>query len=173
MPVLHTEGEGALRSEFTPPEALRFYRNPQGFLALRLAGKEYPRVQLRRALPFAAPEQYICVTDMEDEELAVIERIAGLEAEDRALVCAELALRYYYPVVEEISGIKEKMGTYYFTLRIGGQEKSVAVKDITKNLRQLEGGRIVLTDLDGNRFLIPDVYAIKRKSLRMLEPYLY
>jgi len=172
MPDIKSEPEN-LRMEFTPPERLRFYSNPQGFLALELGGETYPRVQLRRALPFTDPTRYVCVTDMDDNELAVIEDIADLAEENRDLVMAELDLRYYYPVVTAINNIKEKLGTHYFALSIGAHEKNAAIKDISKNLRQLGGGMIILTDVDGNRFLIPDVYAIKKKNLRILEPYLY
>jgi len=162
-----------LRMEFTPPENLRFYRNPQGFLALELGGETHSRIQLRRALPFTEPGRYVCVTDMDDNELAVVEDIESLGEENRELVLAELDLRYYYPVITDIKGVKEKLGTYYFEVSIGGHEKTAAIKDISKNLRQLGGGKIALTDVDGNRFLIPDVYAVKKKVLRALEPYLY
>ena len=165
--------QNTLQMEFTAPEKLHFYRNPQGFLALDLDDKSYPRVQLRRALPFSDPARWVCVTDMDDNELALIEDIAALGDNQRGLVCAELDLRYYYPVVTEIKSIKEKMGTYYFEVSIGGHEKNAAVKDISKNLRTLSGGTVVLTDVDGNRFLIPDVYAVKKKILRRLEAYLY
>ena len=162
-----------LLMEFTPVDLLDFYRNAQGFLALRTNDKDHPRVQVRRALPFTEPGRYVCVTDMDDNELALIEDIAQLSEPQRELIGEELDLRYYYPVVTDIKSIKEKMGTYYFTVMIGGHEKSAAVKDISKNLRQLGGGRVVLTDVDGNRFLIPDVYALKGKVLRRLEAYLY
>ena len=162
-----------LRTEFTPAEQLRFFRNPQGFLALELNGTTHARVQLNRALPLTAPTRYICVTDMDDKELAVIEDIDALSEENRALVGAELDLRYYYPVVTDVRDIKEKLGAYYLSVSIGDYEKNVAVKDISKNMRQLGGGALILTDVDGNRFHIPNVYEIRRKCLRVLEPYLY
>ena len=162
-----------LLMEFTPVDQLEFYRNAQGFLALRTKDEDHLRVQVRRALPFTEPGRYVCITDMDDNELALIEDIGQLSEGQRALVCEELDLRYYYPVVTEVKSIKEKMGTYYFAVSIGEHEKSAAVKDISKNLRQLGGGKIILTDVDGNRFLIPDVYAIKRNVLRRLEAYLY
>lgn len=162
-----------LQMQFTPVDQLRFFRNTQGFLALELNGETHPRVQVRRALPFTEPERYVCVTDMDDNELALIENIEQLSDHQREFVCEELDLRYYYPVVTDIKSIKEKLGTYYFAVLIGEHEKSAAVKDIGKNLRQLGGGCIVLTDIDGNRFLIPDVFVLKSKVLRRLEAYLY
>ena len=167
--------EQALTAEFTLPQDCRFYRNERGFLGLELKGEDYKRVQLSRALPFTAPGMYLCVADMEGKEIAVLEDLADFDGETQALLQAELGIRYFYPEVTQIKSVKEKMGAYYFSLLVGSEnyEKTIAVKDISKNLKQLGEGRIILTDVDGNRFLIPDVYAIQKKSLRMLEPYLY
>ena len=159
---------------FTPPQACYFYRNERGFLALRINEEDYyKRVQLSRALPFTAPEQYICVTDMDDKEIAVLESLDLMDEATQALLREELGIRYFYPEVTQVKSIKEKMGSYYIELCIGTHEKTIAVKDISKNLKQLGGGRLIVTDVDGNRFAIPNVYEIHKKSLRMLEPYLY
>ena len=160
--------------EFTPPRACYFYRNERGFLALKLNDDtQYKRVQLSRALPFTAPEQYICVTDMDDKEIAVLESLDLMDEATQELLREELGIRYFYPEVTQVKSIKEKMGSYYVELCIGTHEKTIAVKDISKNLKQLGGGRLIVTDVDGNRFAIPNVYEIHKKSLRMLEPYLY
>ena len=163
----------ALRLEFTPPERCRFYRNPRGFLAMELDGTDYKRVQLSRAMPITDPTKYVTVTDMDSKEIAVLEDLAALADDARALVEEELGVRYFCPKITQVKSIKEKLGSYYFEVLIGDFEKTVAVSDISKNLKQLEEVRILLTDVDGNRFEIPDVNAIPRKNLRMLEPYLY
>ena len=167
-----TEEQG-LTTSFTPAADCRFYRNANGFLGLELRGEDHKRVQLSRALPFSAPEQYICVADMEGKEIAVLESLDDFSEEQRELLEAELGIRYFYPIVTQVKSIKEKMGSYYLDLAIGEYKKTIAVKDISKNLKQLGGGKIVLTDVDGNRFMIPDVYQIQKKSLQMMEPYLY
>jgi hypothetical protein len=165
--------EGGLQTEFTPPASCRFYRNPQGFLGLEIGGKDYPRVQLSRSLPLTAPEEYLCVTDMKDNEIAVLERLTACSEEQQALLREELALRYFCPEVTQVKSIKEKMGSFYFDLSIGGFDKTVAVKDISKNLKQLSEKEIIITDADGNRYRITDVGKLQRKALRMIEPYLY
>ena len=163
-----------LNMDFTAPHDVLFRRNAQGFLSLQLGGEIYPRVQLRRALPLTDPTRFICVADMDDNELALLEDITQLDEEQAELVAADLDMRYYTPVVTEIRSIKEKMGSYYIDLSIGEHKKNAAVKDITKNLRQLPGSStVVLTDVDGNRYLIEDLNVVKKKALRLLEPYLY
>ena len=169
---MSTEAQG-LTTEFTPAADCRFYRNANGFLGLELNGTNHKRVQVSRALPFSAPENYICVADMEGKEVAVLESLEDFDGEAREILEAELGIRYFYPIVTQVKSIKEKMGSYYLDLAIGDYKKTIAVKDISKNLKQLGDGKIVLTDVDGNRFMIPNVYQIHKKSLQMLEPYLY
>jgi hypothetical protein len=134
--------EQPMTTGFTPPGDCRFYRNPNGFLGLELRGEDYKRVQLSRALPFSDPERYLCVADMEGKEVAVLESLDDFGAEQRELLQAELGIRYFYPEVTQVKAVKEKMGAYYFSLLVGAEnhEKTIAVKDISKNLKQLGGG---------------------------------
>ncbi|MDR2525865.1 MAG: DUF1854 domain-containing protein [Oscillospiraceae bacterium] len=163
----------ALQADFTAPSRCRFYQNARGFLCLALDGEDKNRVQLTRALPISDPEKYIAVTDMESKELALLESLAALDDAQRALVAAELGMRYFCPKITLVKSLKEKMGSYYFDVSIDGIARAVTVHDIGKSMKQLEGGRILLQDVDGNRYEIPDVFALPGKTLRILEPYLY
>ena len=150
-----------------------FYRNKNGFLAFKYQGKDYPRVQVLRAMPLTKPDVYICVNDMENNEIGILESLDSLEKSMADLVTEELGNRYYCPKISDISAIKEKMGFYYFDVLIGDYKKTFSIKDISKNIKQLHDGGIMLTDIDGNRYLIPDISKIAHKSARQLEPFLY
>ncbi len=161
-----------LKTEYVLPEKCIFSLNPNGFLAAEIDGKEYKRVILTRSLPLTLPDEYICISDIEKNELGIIEKIADFSQEQQKLINSELSQRYYCPVIGKIESIKEKMGHFYFDVIIGGTKKSFAVKDITKSIRQ-HGDAIDVTDIDGNRYRITDFESIEAKSRRKLEPYLY
>lgn len=161
-----------LKAEYVSPEKCVFSVNPNGFLAAEIDGKEYKRVILTRTLPLSLPNEYICISDIEKNEVGIIEKIADFSPEQQKLINSELSQRYYCPVIEKIESIKEKMGNFYFDVVIGGVKKSFAVKDITKSIRQ-HGDAIDVTDIDGNRYRITDFDSIEAKSRRKLEPYLY
>ena len=99
--------------------------------------------------------------------------LATFAAEQAVLVKRELDNRYYCPAVTEIASIKEKMGYFYFDVKIGDYKKVFAAKDISKSIKMLDDQCIIITDVDGNRYLIEDVWAIDAKSRRRIEPYLY
>lgn len=161
-----------LRTEYVSPENCVFSKNENGFLSATINDKEYKRVILTRSLPLNFPSDYICISDIEKNELGIVEHIADFSAEQQALMNDELSQRYYCPVITKIESIKEKMGHFYFDVMIGDFKKSFAVRDISKSIRQ-HGKSIDLIDIDGNRFRILDFEAIPSKSRRRLEPYLY
>ena len=161
-----------LKAEYVNPEKCIFSVNPSGFLAAEIDGKVYKRVILTRTLPLSLPNEYICISDIEKNEVGIIEKIADFSPEQQKLINSELSQRYYCPVIDKIDSIKEKMGNFYFDVVIGGVKKSFAVKDITKSIRQ-HGDAIDVTDIDGNRYRITDFDSIEAKSRRKLEPYLY
>ena len=155
------------------PSAIEFYRNPQGFLAMKKGEEDFKRVKLSRVLPFAEPEKYITVCDMDGNELGIIRDLAELDKAQHELALEDLSARYYCPEVTLIKSIKEKMGYFYFDVAFGSFKKIFAVKDISRSIKQIDDKCIVITDVDGSRYLIPDVWKIDSKSRRRIEPYLY
>lgn len=161
-----------LKTEYAEPECCIFSVNKNGFLALELNGKKYPRVILTRSLPVTQPFDYICVSDTEKNEICIIQHASDFSAEQQELIREELSQRYYCPSISSIDTIKEKMGHFYFDVRIGTGRKSFTVRDISKNIR-MYNGCVELTDIDGNRYKITDFDKIPKKSRRKLEPYIY
>ena len=162
----------SLNTLYVTPENCRFYSAKAGFLGAEIGEKTHDRVILKRAMPFKDPDHYICITDVEKNELGIIKDLAEFPADQQALIGEELGLRYFCPVITDIISIKEKMGHFYFDVKIGEVKKSFTVKDISKNVRS-HGSNVDITDVDGNRFRITDFSAINAKSRRKLEPYLY
>ena len=160
-----------LGTEYVQPENCAFFANGS-FLGMTLNGKEYRRVILTRAMPLALPEKYICITDADGKELGIIEDISQFPEEQKVFMREELSRRYFCPEVSEITDIKEKMGHFYFDVLIGDYKKSFTIKDLSKSIRCINS-QIILSDVDGNRFVIGDINKINKKSRRKLEPYLY
>ena len=161
-----------LSTEYLKPGECEFYEYNGCFLGMRLNGEEHDRVILTRALPLNDPDDYVCVTDVDRKELGIIEHIADFPEDQQALIRKELSQRYFCPDITVITAIKEKMGHFYFDVRVGDYPMSFTIRDLAKNIRCTEG-QVILTDVDGNRFLISDLDRIDKKSRRKLEPYLY
>ncbi len=158
---------------FLNPEECSFSFNANGFLTFILNGEEKGRVKLVRTYPYALKNEYICIHDLEDNELGIIRDLGNLDAKSRENAQKELENRYYCPTVTSVKSIKERMGHFYFETVIDGKDKNFTVRDITRNLRFASEGTLLIFDMDGNRYIIPDFESIEQKSRRLLEPYLY
>ena len=162
----------SLTTEYLHSDECSFYITEGGFTGAVIKGNSHNRVILKRALPLSVPDSYICVMDVENNELGIIESISAFSEEQQAIIQKELSLRYFTPVIQDILTIKEKMGHFYFDVTVDGKKKSFTVKDLSKNVR-MHDNNIDITDIDGNRYRITDIKAISSRSRRKLEPYLY
>ena len=155
----------------------RFFKTPGGFTGLAYKGTEYKRISLRRALPLGNPSGYISVADHENKEIGIIRSLSDLSGEQLALVLDELDRRYYCPDIYEIKSIKDKLGYVYMEMVIGGKdgktEKTCAIKDVNRNMRMLGSDKLIIFDVDGNRYIVPSLDGLDKKSLKRLEPFLF
>ncbi len=154
-----------------------FYVSPGGFTGLKYGDNEYNRISLRRALPVGHPLEYISVADKDNKEIGMIRSVLELNEAQQRIVLEELEHRYYCPNVKEVKSVKDKLGYVYFQLVISKDghvfEKTCAVKDVSKNIRLLDEDRLIIFDVDGNRYVINALSGLDSKSLKRLQPYLF
>ena len=148
-----------------------FERTGGGFVRMTFAGKDYSRIAVHRCFPHSDPTAYISIREPEGDskEIGLIENLADLPAGTREMLEEQMALRYFAPKIQKIHAIKEEYGYSYwdvttdkgrcrFTVRMGGG----SVYTIGSN-------RYLVNDLDGNRFEIPDLYALSAKEIKKLD----
>ena len=89
------------------------------------------------------------------------------------VLTAVLKKRYFCPKISAIPSLKEKLGYLYFEVETDAGHKSFALRDASRNIRRLDdGARILIFDVDGNRYEISDVARMGAKDFRRLEPWL-
>ena len=165
--------EEMLELKFLNKDNASFKPTPGGFVYLEFEGKFYSRVYFHRAFPFSAPDEYISVRESEgkNKEIGMIRNLNEL-GETQKLVKKQLELRYFTPKITSVYKVKEEYGYSYwdvttdkgrcrFTVRMGGG----SVYTIGSN-------RYLVNDLDGNRFEIPDLYALSAKEIKKLDLFI-
>lgn len=162
-----------LKIEFLKPENCVFSFNDNGFLIMTLDGESKGRVKLIRTYPYSLTDEYICVHDLDDNEIGIIRDLKELDQNSKESAEKELQDRYYCPTVTAVKSVKERMGHFYFQTVVDGKEKNFTVRDITRNMRFASDDTLLIFDMDGNRYMIPEFEKIESKSKRLLEPYLY
>jgi len=165
-----------------PADELSFSLSENGFVCLKYNGNEYKQVILARIMPFTKPYNYISVMDKERNEIGIVKDIYELNSESADIVKTELNRRYYCKQVISIISAKFKMGYLYIDAEMKNGNETIAINDTSKNIRQLAqevgteklaSGRILITDVDGNRYEIKDLSKMDKKSQRAIIPYLF
>lgn len=166
--------EDVIEIRYLADSELEFARSEGGVLTLTLSGKYYPDVILQRAFPLSLPNAYIAVKEAAEhrdmgKELGIIKNLADLSEKNRSLVEEELAIRYFVPQITKITSLKDEYGSVYMTVETTAGEKKIVVPNQASNFIRLSQDRLLLLDVDGNRFEIPTLAALDKKSLRFLE----
>lgn len=168
----HRAGRGLaeyVEIRYLSPESAVFERTAGGFVSLTLDGERYPRVFLYRSFPFTRSDEYISVRDKEGKELGLIRRISDFPAPVQALLGEELERRYFTPTITKIRSVKEEFGYAYWDVETDSGPRRFTVKDAHQNLLFLGPEHLLIIDVDGNRFEIPDCTALDGASRRFID----
>ncbi len=184
---------GIAEMVFLTPENAKFYKTKNGFVCMNAflppvkkddleesgvtASKEplwqdLGRVFFHRAFPFDTPDEFISVLDKDGKEYGVIRRITDFPENDAALIRHELERKYFMPEIRKIDSLKARFGYTYWEVETDRGHLSFAIHDTFRNIAHVGENRIVISDVDGNRYGITDVSALDRASYRRIELYL-
>ncbi len=133
---------------------------------------QYDRIFLHRAFPFDHPESYISVQDTDKNEIGMIADLSVFPEETAELMRRELDRKYYSPTLTAIRSIKDKYGYAYCTAETAEGEITFTLKDAARSILKVDEKRVIITDVDGNRYNIPDLAALDRRSYKKIELYL-
>lgn len=153
---------------FLDSKKLRFFRHGD---ALRLTVDEdrsLLKVAVLRAFPLSNPVRYLSVRDGNNKELGLIADPGTLDPESRKLVEQDLERRYLVPSVSRIVSSKERFGTVDWEMATDRGLCRLTTRNLRENVQRPAPGRIIITDVDGNRFDIRDIDALDAESQQML-----
>ncbi len=149
---------------------VRLFREPPWMLRLTIDGdRSYTRVKVVRAAPLSHPARYISLLDEKDEEVCMIPDLKELDGEMRAIVEAELDRRYLTSAVQRVLSMRNEFGTSYWDVETNRGRREFVVQNAAESAQWMGEHRLLLVDVDGNRFEIPDLRELDRKSLSLVE----
>ncbi len=170
--VLDTKHRFSVRQ--LTPENARFTATEGGFASLELEGEKYDRVMFFRAFPFTAPDSYISVreTDTKKREIGMIQRLSDFDVATVELIEAQLRLRYFTPKILKVYSAKDKQGFSTLSVLTDRGKCKFTFRGGSDAVTRLSETRLIFTDIDGNRFEVPDLLKFSRNEQKKLDLYL-
>lgn len=165
------------------PDNATFTKSVGNLISLKIInanGEEefFERVLIRRCFPITAPDKFLSVREPDTKkngrgfEIGMIRDINIFDKATVDLLNAELNIRYFTPEITHIYSAKEKFGYYYLEAETSAGRIAIVLNNPFYNIRSLEDGRIIINDMDGNCFVIPDPKKLDRHSLKHIEVYI-
>ena len=161
--------------EVTHPErvdiaGIRLFREPPWQLRLTIEGdRSYTRIKVVRAAPLTHPDRYISLLDEKDEEVCMIDDLALLNDETRSIVAEELDRRYLTSLIERVHSVRHEFGTSYWDVDTDRGRREFVVQNVSENAQWLGDFRLLMIDVDDNRFEISNLNDLDKKSLSRVE----
>lgn len=172
---MEKETEEMLKLRYLNSENAVFKRTEGGFVSLRIGDEFYPRVQVYQSFPFTDPYCYISIREPDEKakEIGVIKDLRkDVDKETRQMLEEQLRLRYFTPIIKRINNIKDEYGFAYFDVLTDHGACRFTIHMGGNSVVHLTDTRLLITDLDGNRFEIPDVTKLTASELKKLDLFL-
>ena len=173
------------------PENARFFRSNGGLISLELSHKgeknedgseteneTFERVVIIRSFPVSNPDEYISIREPSTKrrgngaEIGMIRNITDFDENTILLLKEELDRRYFTPEILKIYSLKEKFGYSYIDAKTSAGKITFVLNNPYSNFRKLENGSVLISDMDGNCFIIPNPDNLDKASLKKIEIYL-
>ena len=172
---LEKQSEDMMTLQFLSRDSAQFTETAGGFLSLTWQGKTWERVQVVRTFPFSHKNSFLSVRECTEtaKEIGMIRELSEeFPPETVSLIERNLSQRYFMPVIKKIYSIKDRSGYLYFQVETEKGRQEFTVRNNTSAIIPFTETRLFITDVDNNRYEIPDTSKLTPKELNKLDLYL-
>ena len=173
--ALKKESEELLEMRPLTKENAAFSRTEGGFLALKMSdGHKYDRVNVYLTFPLTNPEEFISIREADEKakEIGIIEQLSLLSKDQQEMIREQVRLRYFMPVITKVLDVKEEYGHAYWSVVTTYGSVRFTTQMSGDAVISLSDSRLLVTDIDGNRYEIPDFYQLSAAERKKLDLFI-
>ncbi len=135
-------------------------------------GRRFENLEPHRLFPLSGLEKYITLLDETGVEQAIIRDMRSLPESERRTIESCLEEYYLIPHVTRILDCKEKFGMLTIEVETDRGPASIQIRNVIHGLKLLYGSRVLLRDNNDNRYEIPDLQQLDKRSRQLIEVFL-
>jgi hypothetical protein len=157
---------------FLDPQALHFRREGTRLQMRQADEEEWQQVTLVRLFPLTDPDTWLSLLDQEGREVGVLLELSGLPPEAHALVSHELRRRYLVPEVQRVVSVGPRYDLMEWVVETDRGRTSFLTRNLREQQQPPGSNRVIIMDIEGNRYDVPDLDGLDPASRRRLEAQL-
>lgn len=172
--ALKAESAELLEMRLLNGENAQFSRTEGGFVALKTGGREYSRVGVYLTFPLTNPEEYISIREADEKarEIGLIEKLSQFPKDQQEMLQEQIKLRYFMPVITKVLDVKDEYGYAYWNVATTFGVCRFTTQMSGDAVISLSDSRLLVTDIDGNRYEIPDFYQLSVMERKKLDLFI-
>jgi hypothetical protein len=120
-------------------------------------------VRIVRAFPLSQGWKYMTFLNRKNDEIGTIRSLKDLEPVTRQLAETEIRHRYLVNVIQSIHSLRCEGDTLYLGVSCQRGQRECVVKATRETVVRLDDARLIIVDVDGNRFEIDDIQRFGRR----------
>ncbi len=152
---------------------VKFTENDKIFVDAEFyTGEKFTELELHRMFPITGLTKYIALLDKDGNEIAVIRNIDDLMPKSKKVVQNCLTEYYMIPRITRFIKMSEKFKIWMWTAETDKGICTFEIRNHITAIKPLYDGRVLIKDANDNRYEIPDVNKLDKKSLSMILPKL-
>lgn len=155
------------------PQSLLLFHAPEDRFRLTLGEeKSFLVVKPIWSAPLSHPGRFLSLVDGKGDEIAMLPDPKELPESSYRSLEVELKRRYLTSTILAIEHAKVEFGATYWTVQTDRGRRDFVTQSLQENAQWLGEDHLLLVDVDGNRFEIPDVAALDETSRVYVETIL-
>ncbi len=145
-------------------------RRPQEGKSVELTvnGDHYDVGRIASAFPVSSAADPVVFFDNRGEEIGIMNRVRALDAESRHLLEEELEKAYFMPQIRRVLSIQESLGIQTWQVHTNKGRRTFDVRSPRQNVRKISNSRVLVKDVDGNRYEIRNMRRLDRRSCHLV-----
>jgi hypothetical protein len=158
-----TDDGGAL--EYLDPRTLTFAKRGDALILTVENDRSYLKVRAVRAFPLSELHEFIGLLDsISGHEIGMLRHLRDLDGPAKQLIQHEIDKRYFIPKVMKIVSAKKEFGTIYWDIETDRGARQFVMRGLRDSVHEIEPGRYLVNDVDGNRFEVPQISELDTRS---------
>ncbi|KHF33257.1 hypothetical protein CM49_04489 [Paenibacillus sp. P1XP2] len=159
----------AAQIRYLSPADATFTRTEGRMLNVTVGGQAHAGVYIHCSFPHTNKRIYLSVRTAENEEIGMIRSLDEFPKETQELLEKQVQLRYFAPEITKVLSVKEEFGYSYWEAETSSGLCRFTVRSGGGNVKLMTPNRLLVVDVDGNRFIIPELDRLSDKEYRMIE----
>ncbi|MCS6775336.1 MAG: DUF1854 domain-containing protein [Chloroherpetonaceae bacterium] len=152
---------------------LKLFYTPGERLRLTIGNeRSYPTVRPVWAAPLSHPDRYLVLLNARGEEIVMIPDPGELPPDSLAAVREELRRRYLTAYIQKVYHARVEYEATYWSAQTSRGEREFITVNLQENAIWLDANHLLLLDVDGNRFEIPDITHLDVHSQQIIRSIL-